>query len=44
LQFVAKDSSYVEAAFVKERVSEKVGELLQKLQVENAELKMALDD
>ena len=34
----------VQAAFVKERVNEKLSELHQKLQVENSQLKIALDD
>lgn len=37
-------SSSVEAAFVKERVNEKLSELHQQLQVENSQLKVDLDD
>ena len=36
--------STVQAAFVKERVHDKLGELQQKLQVENSQLKIDLDD
>ena len=36
-------SSTVQAAFVKERVNEKLSELHQKLQVENSQLKVDLD-
>lgn len=37
-------SSTVQAAFVKERVNEKLSELHQKLQVENSQLRVDLDD